>query len=245
MSSRLRLLADQLRISILERNRLVLLGVEPSQDDEEEMQHSLETLRTGITHLTDAPREEVATLRQELRELERQFKNSEAVDLESQPYRDDPSADSRSGSGSGSRSAGFLPYHDDPEAARTALLTSSTRKSVRFSETPASPDLASRDVSNEGLLSAQQQMMREQDDSLEVLSRSIGRQRELSIQIGDELDEQGELIDDVDGHVTRSQNRLDQARTRLTAFSRKAKANSHLSIIITLLVVLILLMTIL
>lgn len=74
--------------------------------------------------------------------------------------------------------------------------------------------------------------MLEQDDSLDRLSESIGRQRELSIQIGDELDSQGELLDDLDGIVDRSRSRLDGARRRLNRFSRKAKDNGSLSLIV-------------
>ena len=67
--------------------------------------------------------------------------------------------------------------------------------------------------------------MLDQDDSLDRLSESIGRQRELSIQIGDELDSQGELLEDLDVVVDRSRSRLDGARRRLDRFSRKAKDN--------------------
>ena len=235
MSGRLRLLAEQLRVSILERNRLVLLGVEPSQDDEEEMRHSLQTLKNGIEHLVSdgnghrsaALQQEADLLGREYKELSRLFSHEEdGLDLESQP--------------SPARSLDDMaaPYRDDPDEARAQLLPH--RKSVRFSE-----NLVDDDTSNHELMSLQQQQMQEQDESLEVLSRSLGRQRELSIQIGDELDEQRDLLDDMDTSVTRSQDRLDRARNRLTAFSRKAKANSHLSIIIGLLVVLIILITIL
>ena len=67
--------------------------------------------------------------------------------------------------------------------------------------------------------------MLDQDDTLDRLSDSIGRQRELSIQIGDELDSQGELLEDLDGMVDRSRGRLDGARRRLDRFSKKAKDN--------------------
>lgn len=70
--------------------------------------------------------------------------------------------------------------------------------------------------------------MLDQDDSLDRLSESIGRQRELSIQIGDELDSQGELLEDLDVVVDRSRSRLDGARRRLDRFSRKAKDNGIL-----------------
>lgn len=67
--------------------------------------------------------------------------------------------------------------------------------------------------------------MQDQDDSLDRLSDSIGRQRELSIQIGDELESQNGLLDDLDGIVDRSRSRLAGARKRLNRFSRKAKEN--------------------
>jgi syntaxin 8 len=70
--------------------------------------------------------------------------------------------------------------------------------------------------------------MLDQDDSLDRLSESIGRQRELSIQIGDELDSQGDLLEDLDVVVDRSRSRLDGAKRRLDRFSRKAKDNGIL-----------------
>lgn len=236
MSGRLRLLGEQLRVSILERNRLVQLGVEPSADDEEEMRHSLQTLKTGIEHLVSdghgnrsaALQQEVDVLAREYRELSRLFSHDDDGDLESQPGMTQAADDLST------------PYRDDPDEARAQLLPH--RKSVRFSEHLVDDEMDG--TSNHELLSLQQQQMQAQDDSLDVLSRSLGRQRELSIQIGDELDEQGDLLDDMDTSVTRSQDRLDRARNRLTAFSRQAKANSHLSIILSLLLVLILLITI-
>jgi syntaxin 8 len=99
---------------------------------------------------------------------------------------------------------------------------------VRFSESntyQTPPTRPSDDSPSSELLSQQQQIMLDQDDSLDRLSESIGRQRELSIQIGDELDSQGELLGDLDGMVDRSRNRLDGARRRLNRFSKKAKDN--------------------
>jgi syntaxin 8 len=99
---------------------------------------------------------------------------------------------------------------------------------VRFSESntyQTPPSRPSEDAPSSELLSQQQQIMLDQDDSLDRLSESIGRQRELSIQIGDELDSQGELLGDLDGMVDRSRNRLDGARRRLNRFSKKAKDN--------------------
>ena len=112
---------------------------------------------------------------------------------------------------------------------RSALFSpTGTRKTVRFSESntyQTPPSRASDDYTSSDALSQQQQIMLDQDDSLDRLSESIGRQRELSIQIGDELDSQGELLEDLDVVVDRSRSRLDGARRRLDRFSRKAKDN--------------------
>jgi hypothetical protein len=136
-----------------------------------------------------------------------------------------------------------LPEDNDLEAQRYILYRSDiilicpssalfspagTRKTVRFSESntyQTPPSRPSDDYASSDLLSQQQQIMLDQDDSLDRLSESIGRQRELSIQIGDELDSQGELLGDLDGMVDRSRNRLDGARRRLNRFSKKAKEN--------------------
>jgi len=117
---------------------------------------------------------------------------------------------------------------------RSSLFSSSgqQRKTVRFSDansyssTPISP---SDEVSPSEVLFQQQQIMHDQDESLDRLSESIGRQRELSIQIGDELDEQNGLIDDVGQMVDRTSGRLSGARKRLDRIGRKAKENGMCS----------------
>ena len=142
---------------------------------------------------------------------------------------------------------------------------SNTSKSVRFTDSPRSPhtedanrvalfpyrddpDEAVPDHSN--LDNAQihtyhSRVMAQQDEQLDALGTSVGRQRELSIQIGDELDEQGQMLDDVDGHVTRHQTQLDRARNRVGNIARKAKDNMSLTVIIILIVILVLLIILL
>lgn len=77
------------------------------------------------------------------------------------------------------------------------------------------------------------------------MGESISRQRELSIQIGDELDGHVQLLDDIDGHVDRHQSRLDQARKSLGKVARKANDNKQLTTIFVLIIILVLLIAIL
>ena len=88
-------------------------------------------------------------------------------------------------------------------------------------------------------------MLREQDEQLDRLGDSIGRQRELSIQIGDELDEHVQMLDEVEGHADRQNSKLEGARKRVGSIARKARDNKQLTIILILIVVLIILILIL
>ena len=118
--------------------------------------------------------------------------------------------------------AALFPYKDDPEG-------------------PPNQD----SLDNQQIHQYHANVLREQDEELDRLGESIGRQRELSIQIGDELDDHVQMLDEVDGHVDRHQTRLDGARKRLGTIARKAKDNKQLTIIFVLIIILVLLITIL
>lgn len=117
------------------------------------------------------------------------------------------------------------PY-DDSEA-RNALMGSQTpasmRKSVRFSENLVD----TQELENTQVLQLHRRIMDEQDESLDRLSESISRHRELSIQIGDELDSHVQLLDEVDDLVDRHQTRLDGAGRRLKSFAKQAKEHGR------------------
>ena len=88
-------------------------------------------------------------------------------------------------------------------------------------------------------------MLQEQDEQLDRLGASIGRQRELSIQIGDELDDHIQMLDDVEHHMDRYETTLDGARRRLGTIARKAKDNTQLTVILILICILVILIVIL
>lgn len=87
--------------------------------------------------------------------------------------------------------------------------------------------------------------MEEQDEQLDRLGESIGRQRYLGMQISDELEGHIALLDEVDRDVDRHQSRLDGAKRRLKGVSEKAKANWGMTTIIILIVILVLLIAVL
>lgn len=119
--------------------------------------------------------------------------------------------------------AALLPYHDEPEQA------------------PPDQD----QLNNQQIHEYHKSVLRDQDDQLDRLGGSIGRQRELSIQIGDELDDQVQILDDVEEHVDRHQSTLDRARKSLGDVARKSRDNKQLTIILILIIILVLLIIIL
>ena len=119
--------------------------------------------------------------------------------------------------------AALFPYRDDPSA-------------------DSAPDQS--DLSNEQIHTYHSQVIRDQDEQLDRLGESIGRQRELSMQIGDELDGQVMLLDDVEEGVDRHAAQFRRARGRLDRFSQKARENWSLTIIVVLIIILVLLIVI-
>ena len=137
-------------------------------------------------------------------------------------------------------------------------------KTVRFSDTPASPSeelfgryrddpsaesAGYRDqadgMSNQQVHEYHSQILEEQDEHLDQLGDSISRQRELSMQIGDELDSHVAMLDDVDGVVDRHQTRLDRARRTLGKVAKGAGENKQMTAIVILIIILVLLIAIL
>lgn len=137
----------------------------------------------------------------------------------------------------GSKSVRFSDGLDSEEDANRGAL-------FPYKDEPdAPPDHAALD--NQQIHEYHSQVIQEQDEQLDRLGASIGRQREISLRIGDELDEQMEMLDDVDEGVDRNQSQLDRATKRLNGVAKKAKDNLSMTIIFILIVILVLLIVVL
>lgn len=104
---------------------------------------------------------------------------------------------------------------------------------------------AAGDMTNTQIHAYHQEILDQQDAQLDALGASIARQRELSMQIGDELDEHVAMLDDVDRAVDRHQGRLDRARRQVGRISRAAGESKQMIAIIILIIVLVLLIAVL
>ncbi|RMZ85605.1 hypothetical protein DV737_g692, partial [Chaetothyriales sp. CBS 132003] len=182
-------------------------------------------LQGDFAHAQSRTSQEGRPAKQAQRQSSMRGKDSLAASSKNVRFRDDPSQDSLDEEDEANRASLFQQRYTDDDRVDT-------------------PD-PTADMTNQQIHAYHQQVLREQDDQLDSLSESIGRQRHLAMQVGDELEGQIALLDDVDRGVDRHQGRLDGARRRLKGVSDKAKANWGMTTIIVLIVILVFLIVVL
>ncbi|KAL8634749.1 MAG: hypothetical protein Q9228_007681 [Teloschistes exilis] len=72
-----------------------------------------------------------------------------------------------------------------------------------------------RALDNQGVLQLQQQLMREQDEDVDVLAAAVARQKQIGIEIQEELAVQKDMLELLDEDVDRVQGKMDVARKRI------------------------------
>ncbi|KAI1453777.1 v-SNARE [Annulohypoxylon moriforme] len=288
--NQLYLLADHIKLSLLERQRAQSLNIDGDSKDGH-ISRSLDQFRDGLAVLeTEQRRLEEAgdeegslTITDALPGLQKQYNDltsqfhgfSSPSSASTLTHPNDPAlspdfehATTSPGSPTGAPPAPVATSTSNlrPKGART------TSKTVRFSDNPTSPGVAPdleaqlfgenryrdnpaddnmgyRDeasgMTNTQIHAYHQQILDQQDEQLDALGESIARQRELSMRIGDELDEHVAMLDDVDVAVDRHQGRLDRARKQVGRIARSAGESKQMIAIIILIIVLVLLIAIL
>jgi len=272
-TNQLFLLSDHIKLSLLERQRAKSLHIdeEAGTGGDSDAAHQQDG---HISRSLDQFREGLASLQAQVSQLEESGDATAASDIATslpalQKQYDDLTSQFH-GFSSPSTDATLTNPNSAALAADFAHAQSrKPSKTVRFSDTPSSPggerdelfdryrdDPSVRDDSagyrdhaaqldNQQLHQYHSQILEEQDEQLDRLGESIGRQRELSMQIGDELDSHVAMLDDVDEVVDRHQTRLDRAKKTLGKVARSAGENKQMTAIVVLIIILILLIAIL
>jgi syntaxin 8 len=86
--------------------------------------------------------------------------------------------------------------------------------------------------SNTDILQSQQQQIYSQDNQLDSLSASIGRQHHLSLQMNEELQTHADLLDEMDAAVDSTSARLGRASRKLDVVTRSLKEHGEWSRIV-------------
>ncbi|XP_033102579.1 syntaxin-8-like [Anneissia japonica] len=101
-----------------------------------------------------------------------------------------------------------------------------------------------RGMSVADIRSQQQQVIDEQDRGLEALSSVIARQKQMGHDIGNELDEHNEIIDDINTHIGKTDQRLVKETKHIRKISEKAKDCTYLVVIVLLLIAIVVIIAI-
>jgi syntaxin 8 len=259
-ASQLFLLADHIKLSLLERQRAKTLNLEGDSQDGH-LSRSFDQFRDGLANLREEEQrltfagetaaasdliESITSLQKQLDDLTTQYQghtSSSTTETLNHPNSE--------------------ALADDFEHATSTSPTSRKPKTVRFSDTPSSPSAElfgpyrddpsdsagyqdeAQGMNNQQIHQYHAQILEQQDEQLDRLGESIGRQRELSMQIGDELDSHVAMLDEVEAVTDRHQSRLDRASRMLGKVARGAGENKQMTTIVVLIIILVLLIAIL
>jgi len=124
-----------------------------------------------------------------------------------------PSSASHGGSGIG---IGIGTAQGPPSASEKAtLLRGGKPAGGRVLGAPLPETERTRELDNAGVLLLQKQEMAAQDEQLEQLTAIIRRQREMGLQINEEVEAQSEMLDRMEQDATRLQGKVDVANNRI------------------------------
>ncbi|KAF8938286.1 hypothetical protein EDD21DRAFT_413796 [Dissophora ornata] len=220
--SKLGLIADSTLVTVFERNRCRANGLSSTSQDKT-IEKNMPRLREGLQQLEaelsqaeqdgSVPSKELASREDTLIKLQQQLEKLEAL------LQDKDDVDAR--------------------AVLLGLNQNSTKHSrskvVRFSEHEVEVD----NLSNHQMLQLHQRIIDDQDQNMDRLSEALGRQQELGLMIGDELDSHIDLLDDTDHLVDRTGSRLGIARRQLEKVAKGTKGCGSWLIILALVAILI------
>eukprot|EP00040_Diaphanoeca_grandis_P030572 m.180914 g.180914 ORF g.180914 m.180914 type:complete len:239 (-) comp32040_c3_seq1:135-851(-) len=100
-------------------------------------------------------------------------------------------------------------------------------------------DESTRGRDSHGLLERQQMVMRDQDDGLDILAASIARQKNMGLAIGNELDDQDEMLDELGDAMDRTDQRLTRTTGQVMQVTEKAKSGGMCCCIVLLILAII------
>ncbi|KAK6510330.1 hypothetical protein TWF506_009448 [Arthrobotrys conoides] len=101
------------------------------------------------------------------------------------------------------------------DALATAAGNMRGRSTGRVLGAPVPETDRTRQLDNTGVLQLQQEIMKSQDEDLEALLKAVGRQKQVGVEIGQELDEQNQLLDSLGVDVERVNDKIRVVKKRV------------------------------
>lgn len=121
---------------------------------------------------------------------------------------------------------------------RSSLMTGGAKRGVPSPWLLEEPE-ETRGLGVDGIRQQQQQIIQEQDAGLDALCSIISRQKQMGQEIGNELDEQNEIIDDLTNLVENTDEKLRTETRRVNVVDRKSTSCGMIMVILLLLVAIV------
>ncbi|XP_065826749.1 syntaxin-8-like [Oscarella lobularis] len=96
-----------------------------------------------------------------------------------------------------------------------------------------------RGLTNDEMIVQHQQIMREQDEGLEELSKAVERQKLIGLTIHDEVDRQDEIIDNLGNKVDRTTGRIERETRHVERIRVKASDKGLCCVVVLLLILIV------
>ncbi|XP_019672722.2 syntaxin-8 isoform X2 [Felis catus] len=117
--------------------------------------------------------------------------------------------------------ASFKNEGAEPDLIRSSLMTGGAKRGVPNPWLFEEPE-ETRGLGFDEIRQQQQKIIQEQDAGLDALSSIISRQKQMGKEIGNELDEQNEIIDDLANLVENTDGKLRTETRRMNIVDRKS-----------------------
>uniref|UniRef100_A0A8D0L4M5 Syntaxin-8 n=1 Tax=Sphenodon punctatus TaxID=8508 RepID=A0A8D0L4M5_SPHPU len=126
----------------------------------------------------------------------------------------------------------------EPDVIRSSLMTGGIQQGKTnpwlLEESEETRGLGFDDIRQQ-----QQRIVQEQDAGLDALSSILSRQKQMGQEIGNELEEQNEIIDDLANLVENTDDKLRAQTRRVTLVDRKSTSCGMLVVIVLLLIAIV------
>ncbi|XP_040187057.1 syntaxin-8 isoform X1 [Rana temporaria] len=126
-----------------------------------------------------------------------------------------------------------------PDVVRSSLMSGGASGSSRSNPWVMEEPEETRNLSSRDLKQQQQRMIAEQDAGLDALSNILGRQKQMGYDIGNELDDQNEIIDDLANLVESTDSRVRNRTRQVKLVDKKTGACAMWVLIVLLLIAIV------
>ncbi|XP_073463091.1 syntaxin-8 [Aquarana catesbeiana] len=126
-----------------------------------------------------------------------------------------------------------------PDVVRSSLMSGGASGSSRYNPWVMEEPEETRNLSSRELKQQQQRMIAEQDAGLDALSNILGRQKQMGYDIGNELDDQNEIIDDLANLVESTDSRVRNQTRQVKLVDKKTGACAMWVVIVLLLIAIV------